>query len=169
MFKLGEVKVPCDQDFEEVKKLTTDDTDWTVEYSKNNIKAWTKRNDLSSFKMIKVRVEFDDIPASLLYNVIQDSEYRSHWDDRMIEGFEICYISPCSDIGYYSMKSPKPFKNRDFVTQRSWLDYGEQGDKIAYNHSVNHSVSTKILLFIKREVDISIYFHIEISGKKRLS
>lgn len=59
----------------------------------------------------------------------------------MIEGYEICYLSPCSDIGYYSLKSPKPLKNRDFVTQRCWLDYGDGKDKIVFNHSVNHAVS----------------------------
>ena len=59
----------------------------------------------------------------------------------MIEGYEICYLSPCSDIGYYSLKSPKPLKNRDFVTQRCWLDYGDGKDKIDFTHSVNHAVS----------------------------
>ena len=71
---------------------------------------------------------------------------RSQWDDRMIEGYEICYLSPCSDIGYYSLKSPKPLKNRDFVTQRCWLDYGDGKDKIVFNHSVNHAVSLVFFL-----------------------
>lgn len=65
-----------------------------------------------------------------------------------MKGFEVCYITPFSDIGYYSVKSPKPFKNRDFVTQRCWLDYGDGMDKIVFNHSVNHAVSYKQFKYI---------------------
>jgi len=139
MFKLGEVAIPCDDDYAFIKNLCLSDIDWKVEYSKNNIKVWTKKNDLSSFNMIRVQVEIDDIPSTQIYDFLQDSEYRFQWDDRMVEGFEICYITPFSDIGYYSGKSPKPFKNRDFVTQRCWLDYGENKDKVIFNHSVNHA------------------------------
>jgi hypothetical protein len=134
-------KLYNDQDFASVKRLCEENNDWTLNYSKSNLKVWVKNNDLSSFQMLKARADFDDITATQLYNVLQDGEYRYEWDDKMVEGVEICYLSPFSDIGYYCMKSPKPFKNRDFVTQRCWLDYGEGKEKVIYNHSVNHAVS----------------------------
>ena len=145
MLKLGEVKVPCDQDFEHIKSVCLDEKDWNLALQKSYVKVWTKQNELSSFQMLKAKAEFSDVPASLLYNVLHDGEYRSQWDDRMIEGYEICYVTPFSDIGYYSVKSPKPFKNRDFVTQRCWLDFGVDNDKIIFNHSVNHAVFIFIL------------------------
>jgi len=143
MFKLGEVKIPCDEDYAFIKNTCLNETDWKLEYGKSNVKVWIKKNDLSSFHMIRVQADFDDVSAKQVYDFLQDSEYRSQWDDRMIEGFEVCYITPFSDIGYYSAKSPKPFKNRDFVTQRCWLDYGDEFDKVVFNHSVNHEVKFK--------------------------
>jgi hypothetical protein len=141
MSKIGEVKFPCDEDFENIKRLCLSDNDWQLNYSKSNLKVWIRKNELSSFHMIKAKVDLDDVSVDVFYDVCQDGEYRPEWDDRMIECFEICYLSPFSDIGYFSIKSPKPLKNRDFVTQRCWLDYGPGREKIIFNHSVNHAVN----------------------------
>lgn len=139
MVQLGEISVPCDKDFEDLKNLCLDDKDWKLEYQKKNIKIYLKKNDLSSFQMLKSKVDFDDISASQIFDVLMDSEYRRAWDDFMVEGYDHCYVTPFSDVGYYCAKSPKPFKNRDFVMQRSWLDYGVGQDKIISAHSVNHA------------------------------
>lgn len=42
---------------------------------------------------------------------------------------------------WLSVKTPKPLKKRDFVTQRSWLDLGSE--YFIINHSVNHTVSER--------------------------
>jgi hypothetical protein len=119
MLKLGEVKYPCDSDFDYAKTLCENDVGWILAYSKgSSLRVYTKRNEASPFNMIKVVSVFDDISADVLYDVLQDGDYRSSWDTTMLECKEICYLSPCSDIGYFSMKCPKPLKNRDFVTQR---------------------------------------------------
>lgn len=141
MFNLGEVRLPTDKDYEYIQKLCENDEGWTIEYTKNNLKIWNKVNELSAFKMIRARAEFSDVSAQNIYNVIQDDEYRKHWDTKLESCHDICYISPCSNIGYCAIKSPKPFKNRDFVTHRCWLDLGETKDKILFNHSVNHAVN----------------------------
>lgn len=148
MLKLGEVSVPCDEDYARIKDACLLDKDWKLEYTKSslNLKVWTKNNELSSFNMIRVQADLSDVSARLFYDFMLDSEYRLEWDDRMIEGFEICYITPFSDIGYYSVKSPKPFKARDFVTQRCWLDYGDGLDKVVFNHSINHTVNINSIL-----------------------
>lgn len=139
MFKLGEIKIPCDQDLQDVIHLCNDDSGWNLDYNKKNVKVYLKKNELSTFSMIKAKVDFDDIPASVLYNVLMDCDYRKTWDDFMIEGYDHSYITPFSDVGYYCAKSPKPFKNRDFVVQRFWFDFGHNMDKIIGTHSVNHA------------------------------
>lgn len=137
MFKLGEIKIPCDEDINYIKNLCLNDNGWHLEHTKKNIKVLVKENELSSFKMIKVKVEFDDLPARLLYDVFMDGEYRTIWDDFMVEGYDYCYLTPNSDVGYYCAKSPKPVRNRDFVVQRSWLDNG--AEKVIFSHTINHA------------------------------
>jgi len=46
--------------------------------------------------------EVKDVSASVVFDVLNDPEYRKKWDYSMQEAFEICQISPNSDIGYYA-------------------------------------------------------------------
>ncbi|XP_060590740.1 START domain-containing protein 10-like [Ruditapes philippinarum] len=136
VLQVGEIRVADDSDFRKLKNLDEDTDNWKLEYQKNNTSVWTKTNEVSSFKIVKVRTTFDDIAGETLYDVLHDPEYRKAWDHSMLEGYEICAINPNNDIGYYALKSPPPLRNRDFVTQRSWLDMGKE--KWIINHSVNH-------------------------------
>lgn len=86
---VGEVKVPNDKDLEALKQLSIDDEGWTLDYTKKNTKVYIKANELSSFKMVKAKVDFDDVSASTLYDVLMDTDYRKDWDAFMIEGILI--------------------------------------------------------------------------------
>ncbi|NWV08051.1 STA10 protein, partial [Ptilonorhynchus violaceus] len=74
-----------------------------------------------------------------LYDVLHDIEYRKKWDTNVIETFDIGRLTANSDVGYYAWRCPKPLKNRDVVTLRSWLPMGS--DYIIMNYSVKHPVS----------------------------
>ncbi|CAD5118483.1 DgyrCDS7181 [Dimorphilus gyrociliatus] len=90
----------------------------------------------------QLKAHLDKISATMLYDTLHDSKYRKLWDRNMIEGYEICCLNPNNDISYYSISTPSPLKNRDFVLLRSWLDIGRE--IFIINHSVNHaSVPTK--------------------------
>ncbi|KAK7097299.1 START domain-containing protein 10-like [Littorina saxatilis] len=134
---VGTVKIAEDSDFKRFKEVCDNNDGWKLEVDKQKTMVWTKANDLSDFNMVKIRSTFADVPASVMYDVIHDPQYRKTWDHSMLEGFEICVINPNNDIGYYAIKCPTPLKNRDFVTQRAWLDMGDE--KIIFNHSVNHA------------------------------
>lgn len=54
--KVGEVKVAEDSDFQELKSLCRLNDGWEQEYNKHSITVWTKTNENTSFKMIKVNI-----------------------------------------------------------------------------------------------------------------
>jgi hypothetical protein len=57
---------------------------------------------------------------------------------------------------FFAVKSPPPLRNRDFVTQRSWLDMGKE--KWIINHSVNHEVGLLMPSFLKKGRKCFVFF-----------
>lgn len=51
---VGEVRVAEDTDYAFFKAMCKSHDEWTSVYNKNNTSIWTKQNDVSDFKMIKV-------------------------------------------------------------------------------------------------------------------
>lgn len=135
--QLGQVKLPEDSDFLKVKTMCLSVDGWRHEYSKPGIALWKKSNEESDFDMVKIICSFSDVSATVLYDVLHDAKYRKAWDPNVLDCFEICRVACNSDIGYYSMKLVPPLMNRDFVTQRCWVNLGKE--KIIFNHSVNHA------------------------------
>jgi StAR-related lipid transfer protein 10 len=160
--QVGEVRVAEDADFERLRDLCRCHDGWKVEYNKNTTTVWTKSNEISDFRMIKIFGTFNDVSAATVFDVLNDPVYRKKWDFNMIEAYEICQISPNNDIGYYAMKVPKPLKNRDFVTQRSWLDLGKE--YMIFNHSVNHAALPPKKNFV-RGVSYLTGYHVVPTGE----
>ena len=52
--QVGEVRIAEDADFSKIKEMCTCHEGWKLEYNKSNTSAWTKANDVSDFKLIKV-------------------------------------------------------------------------------------------------------------------
>ena len=58
-FKLGEIRLPTDEDFEYVAALADDYEGWTQKYNKNRISVWTRNTQGSEVKVVKVRYLFN--------------------------------------------------------------------------------------------------------------
>lgn len=55
--QVGEVRVAEDADFQKLRNLCLIHDEWKQEYNKNVTTVWTRSNELSDFKMIKVKID----------------------------------------------------------------------------------------------------------------
>lgn len=131
------VQIPDDRDFGAFRAECGSERGWSLTYSKGGVAVWVQLLEPErALHKIKCRMECKDVPAETLYDVLHDIEYRKKWDTNVIETFDIGKLTVNSDVGYYAWKCPKPLKNRDVVTLRSWLPMGT--DYIIMNYSVKH-------------------------------
>lgn len=125
-----------DSDYEKVRNLCESNEGWVEVYKKKDITICTQNIENSSFQMIKAVATFPDVAASVAYDVLHDSAYRTKWDKYMIKQESIGIINPNNDVCYYSLNSVSPIRPRDFVMQRSWLE--TEKDRLICSHSVCH-------------------------------
>uniref|UniRef100_A0A3Q1ARG1 START domain-containing protein n=1 Tax=Amphiprion ocellaris TaxID=80972 RepID=A0A3Q1ARG1_AMPOC len=131
------VSIPDDRAFASFKAECLCEEGWSMTYTKSGIVVWTQSlEEGKSVHKIKCRMICKDVSAETMYDVLHDIEYRRKWDSNVIETFDIGKLTVNADVGYYSWKCPKPLRNRDVITLRSWLPIGR--DYIIMNYSVKH-------------------------------
>ncbi|VDM48251.1 unnamed protein product [Toxocara canis] len=96
-----------------------------------------------------------DVPATVAYDVLHDPLYRPKWDQYMLNAQDVGLINPNNDICYYAVGGMPPFRSRDFVMQRSWLDTGRE--KFICSHSVCHEKYPPIRGFVRGVVFFTAY------------
>ncbi|XP_063288270.1 START domain-containing protein 10-like [Pelobates fuscus] len=132
-------QIPDDSLFLSFQAQCESSEGWVSSYSKGGIGVWMKppSDKTSLIHTCKGCMTFPDVSADTVYDVLHDIEYRKKWDVNVIETHDIALLSANADVGYYSWKCPKPLKNRDVVTLRSWLLLDDC--YMIINFSVKHS------------------------------
>ncbi|XP_064185268.1 START domain containing 14 [Anguilla rostrata] len=146
MSRRGSMTIPHEADFSDFRKQCLSTEGWYSKYEKNGMEVWVEMPSLTSTKgeknniqkvhKIKCRMAINDVSAAAMYDVLHDGQYRKSWDPTMLESFDIARVSANADVGYYSWICPKPLKNRDVVTLRSWQVNGDE--YLIVNCSVKH-------------------------------
>lgn len=158
------VQIPDDLAFTSFKNECNSDEGWNVTYNKSGTTVWTQGLDEEkSLHKIKCRMVSKDVSSNTMYDVLHDIEYRKKWDSNVIETFDIGKLTVNADVGYYSWKCPKPLKNRDVLTLRSWLPMGD--DYIIMNYSVKHTKYPAKKSMV-RAVSIQTGYFIQSNGPK---
>ncbi|MBN3297451.1 STA10 protein, partial [Amia calva] len=124
------VVIPDESVFAEFRERCLSKDNWVSKYKKNGMEVWVQvspvsaqegsKNHVSKIHTIKCRMIISDVSADTMYDVLHDGSYRKKWDPTVLESFDIARVAPNADVGYYSWICPKPLKNRDVVTLRTW-------------------------------------------------
>lgn len=133
--------LPDEAVFADFKKQCLSTDNWLNKYDNHNMQVWVevpakKANNAPKIHKIKCKMTIKDVSAATMYDVLHDGQYRKEWDPAMYESFDIARLSANADVGYYSWICPKPIKNRDVVTLRSWQVMDDE--YIIVNFSVKH-------------------------------
>ncbi|XP_055034708.1 START domain containing 14 [Misgurnus anguillicaudatus] len=138
--------IPDESTFNDFKRQCLSTENWISKYDKNGMEVWVEGAPLSATQgnkgnnskvhKIKCRITITDVSAAIMYDVLHDSQYRKTWDPTMLESFDIARLAPNVDVGYFSWLCPKPLKNRDVVTLRSWQ--ASEDEYVIVNFSVKH-------------------------------
>ncbi len=48
-----------------------------------------------------MKTKVEGVSAATFFDTLMDPDYRRAWDKYMIEGDDLCLVSPNTDIGYY--------------------------------------------------------------------
>ncbi|XP_072251586.1 START domain containing 14 [Leuresthes tenuis] len=134
--------LPGEAAFADFKRQCLATENWQNKYDKSDMQVWVevqpanKGNNEPKIHKIKCKMTIKDVSAATMYDVIHDGQYRKRWDPTMLESFDIARLSDNADVGYYSWLCPKPIKNRDVVTLRSWQATDDEYTII--NFSVKH-------------------------------
>ena len=54
--------------------------------------------------LFQIKTTFPDVPASVVYDVLHDQEYRSYWDKYCLEVKDIGHLNPNNTVCYYASK-----------------------------------------------------------------
>ncbi|XP_062855903.1 START domain containing 14 [Trichomycterus rosablanca] len=144
---LGSGIIPGEALFSDLRRQCLTTENWQNKYNKNGMEVWVEvpsvsslsqgnKNSYSKVHKVKCKMAINDVSAATMYDVLHDNKYRKTWDPAMLESFEIARVAPNADVGYYSWICPKPLKNRDVVTLRSWQSSDDEF--IIVNYSVKH-------------------------------
>nr|XP_048719567.1 START domain-containing protein 10-like isoform X1 [Caretta caretta] len=133
------VQVPDADAFRAFQAQCEAERGWQSRYSREGVGVWVQPPAPAgpAVHTVKCRIDIQDVPAETVYDVLHDIEYRRKWDMNVIDTHDIARLAANADVGYYAWKCPKPLKNRDVVTLRSW----QVVDKsyMIINFSVKHA------------------------------
>ncbi|OAF69484.1 hypothetical protein A3Q56_02739 [Intoshia linei] len=131
-----DIRLPDKQEIEDFIKSFYNNIGWNLKYNKNDIQIYTIVDEKSDLKKIKSKTTIKNFSKDVMFDVLMDNDFRIKWDKNLVKSKDCFSIDKNNDIGYFEVKSPIPFKNRDFVVHRSHKSF--EDEFVIITKSISH-------------------------------
>ena len=143
----------------------TDGDGWIRVVNEKNMTFYKKSTADCPVVMVRGLAVLEGIPLEVMWKAVADTTLRSGWESLM-GTFEVLERNQeeHSEVVYYSMKVPFPFKDRDFVQKRTLLfDYPVKGQILMHYMSVENQKRPDTGNFVRAHTYIAGYLFKELS------
>jgi len=108
-----------EEEFDKVEAMIHETEGWELCKSTDKCVVHMKKTGGSDVLCLKLvsDVLFKDITPEVLFDVLEDPDYRHVWDEACIECTTLVRIDQRNEVNYYSARCPAPLSNRDWINR----------------------------------------------------
>jgi len=110
---------PPDEEFDKIEAMVHETEGWEHYRDSDTCSLWVKKTSVSDVLIMKLISDklFTDITPEVLFDVLEDPDYRHVWDESCIECTTLVRIDNRNEVNYYSARCPAPLSNRDWINR----------------------------------------------------
>ncbi|KAI6654926.1 hypothetical protein LOD99_2805 [Oopsacas minuta] len=128
-----------DKDIDYFKYLTDNTSGWEESFDSNGVSINTRNFVGTNIRMLRASSVFAGISPAIVYDYIQDTEYRSLHNSITYNSYTVCYIDDFNSIEYLCIKCVYPLYDRDIVMQKTCIPSPD--DYVIIYHSVEDELA----------------------------
>ena len=115
----SEWKPATEEEFDSVEAMVHETEGWELHKDHGSSKVFLKKTDTSKVLCLKVTSDtlFAKVSPEVLFDVLEDPDYRHVWDESCIECTTLVRIDARNEVNYYSARCPAPLSNRDWCNR----------------------------------------------------
>lgn len=131
-----------DEEFDRVEAMVRETEGWELHKTHDTCQVFLKKTDMSKALCLKVTSDklFEHVRPEVLFDVLEDPDYRHVWDESCIECTSLVRIDARNEVNYYSAHCPAPLSNRDWCNRFGATIRRVEGEEapkyILFNRSV---------------------------------
>jgi len=108
-----------EEEYDKVEAMVREKEGWELYKEQETCAVYVKKTSVSDVLIMKLISDklFVDISPEVLFDVLEDPDYRHVWDESCIECNTLVRIDNRNEVNYYSARCPSPLSNRDWINR----------------------------------------------------
>jgi len=149
--------------FREIQRLAGEEADgWVLAKRSEEHCVYTMKTSESSVQRLKIATgpasPFAHVPASVVWDVLLDPEFRPVWDPQLREMRMVERLAPNAEVSYYACKMPViGVYPRDWCNACAWTYDSAAREYVYVNRSVQHPLCPERRGFVRAHSSLTGY------------